>query len=256
MKITYLNEQNGLSAEFSTTTPMMFMEKFNGNSVGADAVTYRPADYDGQRFISANINPRTVQLTVNFGGKLDGRYSRAEALKRWEEIQRVFVPGIYGVLTLSDGENSRFIRCRTSALPNPSEILPFLFRAEIEFIADLPLWFDGEENAVQLTSGTTTINNPCGITAPFLVEVPAGTTAVLLNTTSGKVLKMLNNLSEAYTIDTSACTVTTGSGALVNNQLSVDSEFWGLVPGDNVIVASGISGAVLRWRRVYLGVGG
>lgn len=256
MRVLFENEQNGLWTDFSTETPLMFLEKINGNSCGCEAVTYKPLEFDGQRFISANLTARTVEVSVNFGGKENGRFSRKAALARWEEIQRVFVPGQYGKLTWTDGENSRFIRCRTSETPAISEILPFLFGAKFELVADLPLWFDTVENEMGFVSGQNIINNPCGLTVPFCLDIPAGAGVFILNNlTSGKLLKMLNT-GESYTIDTAACTVTTSGGELVNNRLSVDSEFFGLVPGDNTFMASGSGTFYIRWRKAYMGIGG
>ena len=88
---------------------------------------------------------------------------------------------------------------------------------------------------------------------PFLLDIPAGAGVFMLNNlTSGKVLKMLN-VSGAYTIDTANCTVTSG-GELVNNLLSVDSEFFGLVPGDNTFVSSGSGSFEMLWRKAYMGI--
>lgn len=257
MTITYTNETNGLSCAFSTATPLMFIEGFDGSSCGAEAVTYKPLEFNGQRFISSNLTARTIMLTVNVGGILNGRYSRKEALKRWDEILRVFVPTDYGTLTVTDGDSTRFIRCRTAESPAKTEILPFLFRSEIQFIADLPLWFDGEENVIDpLPHGSSTVNNPCGLEVPLIIEVPSSTTLFqLVNATSGKQLKMLNTTGIDYTIDTAACTVTAASGELINHMLSVDSEFFGFVPGDNSLVASGGGDVVIRWRKAYMGGG-
>lgn len=62
-KITFTNEVNGLSAAFSTDTPLMFPESFDGCSCGSEAITYRPLEYNGQR----RYNRQRSKFSSRFG---------------------------------------------------------------------------------------------------------------------------------------------------------------------------------------------
>jgi hypothetical protein len=255
-KITFENEINGLSCEFSTDTPLMFLESFDGCSCGSDAIVYKPIEYDGQRFISSNLTARTVQFTANFGGKSGGRYSREAALSRWQDVQKVFVPGQIGKLTWTDGENSRFIKCRTNETPMPTEMMPYLFRVGFSLTADSPLWFDTVENEVEFgTRGTVTIDNDCGIEVPFVLTAEGTDLFILLNKTTGGWLGFTQSPgSGTLIIDTAECTVKNDDGELINNRLGVKSEFFNIVPGLNEIGYTGASGVTIRWRKAYMGV--
>lgn len=254
-KVTYANEINGLSCTFSTDTPLMFPEDIDGCSCGCDAITYRPLNLNGQRFVSSTLTARTVVLTVNFGGISGGKYSRKEAFKRWEEIQRVFVPGNMGTLTWTNGTESRFIKCRTAETPKPSELLPYLFRAAFSLTADYPMWFDSVENVAQLSTGGVTIENPCGLEVPFIAEVSAASDVfVMVRMSDGAGIGLANRINEDFTIDTAACTVTTASGELVNNQLNVNSQFFGILPGTNRFNVAGHGVVTLKWRKAYMGI--
>ena len=259
-KITYTNSVNGLSCTFSNDAPLMYLESIDGCSCGAQDIIAKPLDYDGQRFISSSLNARTVQFTAQFGGILDGRYSRAEAMKRWQEIQRVFIPGQIGVLTWTDGTESRFIECRAAEMPNFSQILPFLFRVSFSMTADYPYWQDSVENIVNYSASTLSaiITNDCGIAVPFIVEAtPAADILVIYNRTTDKGIAFANTVSETIYIDTRECTVKTASGEYCNHLLTVDSEFFELVPGDNDIAWLGTpSAATLTWRKAYMAIGG
>lgn len=239
---------------------MMFLEAIDGNSCGAQAITAKPLDYDGQRFISSSLNARTVQLTVQFGGVAEGKYSHAEAMNRWQEIQKVFVPGDMGVLTWTNGKDSRFIECRAVETPNFSRLLPFLFRVSFSLVADYPYWQDSTENVVSYTVNTPSaiINNDCGISVPFIVEAtPDVDLLVLYNRTTAKGIAFANTVTETIYIDTRECTVKTASGVYCNHLLSVTSEFFQLVPGENDLGWIGApAGATLRWRRAYMAIGG
>lgn len=256
-KVTYTNAVNGLSCTFSSDDPMMLLESIDGCSCGCDAITYRPLNLDGQRFVSSTLTARTVVLNVNFGGKAGGKYSRKEAMKRWEEIQRVFVPGNMGTLTWTDGTESRFIKCRTSETPKPSELLrnKSLFCASFSLTADNPLWFDSVENIVPLDNVGVTIENPCGIEVPFIAEVSAGVDAfAMARLEDGAGIALANRINEDFTIDTAACTVTTASGELVNNQLSVNSSFFGILPGTNRFAVASFGTVTIKWRKAYMGI--
>lgn len=258
-KITYTNSVNGLSCTFSNDTPLMFLESIDGCSCGAQDIVAKPLDHDGQRFISSSLNARTVQFTAQFGGISDGRYDRTEAMKRWQEIQRVFIPGDRGVLTWTNGTDSRFIVCRTAEMPNPSQLLPFLFRVSFSLTADYPYWQDSVENIVSYstTMSSTIITNDCGIAVPFIVEATPGADIMLIyNRTIDKGIAFSTPLSETIYIDTRACTVTTSSGEYVNHLLTVDSEFFRLAPGDNDVAWLGVpTAATLKWRKAYMAIG-
>lgn len=254
-KITFENEINGLSCEFSTDTPLMFLESFDGCSCGSDAIVYKPIEYDGQRFISSNLTARTVQFTANFGGKSGGRYSRESALSRWQEIQKVFVPGQIGKLTWTDGENSRFIKCRTNETPMPTEMMPYLFRAGFSLTADSPIWFDTVENVVDFGSGgSVTIENNCGLAVPFILEAEGADIFALASVAANARLQFAMSAGGSLIIDTAECTVKNASGEYVNNLLTVNSEFFNIMPGANKINYAGADGVIIRWRKGYMGV--
>lgn len=253
-KVTYTNAVNGLFCTFSADNPIMHLESIDGCSCDSEAITYRPLSLNGQRFVSSTLTARTVVLNVNFGGKADGKYSRKEAMKHWEEIQRVFVPGNTGTLTWTNGTESRFIKCRTSETPKPSELLPYLFRASFSLTADDPLWYDSVENVVELTNGVT-IENPCGIEVPFIAEVSTSVSAFsMARIQDGAGIALANRINEPFTIDTAKCTVTTASGELVNNQLSVNSQFFGILPGTNRFAVASFGTVTLKWRKAYMGI--
>lgn len=235
----------------------MLLESVDGVSCGSSAIAYKPIDFDGQRLISTSLDTRNVPLVINFGGKKNNRWSRATAMERFNEIQRVFVPSQTGTLTWTDGTNSRFIKCRVDSISQPSQILPFLFQMKINFVADRPLWYDGTENIVELASGqnSVTIENDSGIAVPFLMEVGSATSVfAVASRAAGTGLALVKSISQDFVIDTDNCTVISASGYLVNNQLTVDSEFFKIMPGTNVLSFAGGGDVTIRWRKAYMGV--
>lgn len=272
-KITFENKVNGFSAVFSSDNPKSLLERFDGSSCGSEAITYRPLDYNGQKFVSSTLTARTIQFAVSFCGRKNGRYSRAAALEKWEELQRVFVPGQEGTLTWTDGINTRFIKCRADSVPLPTEVLPFLFRVEFSMVADNPLWFDSIEHVEDLTAQYSShkifVYNPCGIAVPFKMsfEMPAGKIFVM---TAGQVrddesvmplggilfTTSLNAGNTIFTIDTAECTVRNSDGELCNQLLNAQSTFFQLAPGEIKFNFGGDrpTECEIRWREAYLSV--
>lgn len=256
-KITFENEVNGLSVTFASDTPKMLLESFDGCSCGSEAITYRPLNYDGQRFVSSTLTARTIQFTVSVCGSQNGKHSREDALEKWSEISRVFTPGDIGTLTWTDGTKTRFIKCRAEALPMPTEVLPFLFRIEFSLVADNPLWFDSVEKVIPFTSNLE-IYNPCGIPVPFMLDVESDPSQVAFAIRSDTLKKILMvavfKTNESFTVDMANCTVTSASGELWNHLLAINSDFFYIAPGLNDIDMLFFRNATLRWREAYLSV--
>lgn len=254
---------NGLSAEFSSESSTMHLDlkQFDGASAGASAVVYSPVEFDGQKTISANLNARTIVLPVEFSAVADGKRSRAGAIAVWEQLLRVFVPLHEGWLVWSDGTNSRRIKCRTVETPKFTQVLPWLFSASFSLIADYPYWEDVSEQSLEVASSATavTVDNSCGLEVPFCIDV-AGSDNLpyIYNRTADKRISFAISPGSACVVDTKECTVTLADGTLANHLLTVDSEFFRLLPGKNQIqvlsVASGGSSATIRWRNLYMGV--
>ena len=142
-------------------------------------------------------------------------------------------------------------------MPKPTEILPYLFKAVFSMTADNPLWFDITENVDEVGGSeyTVTINNDCGIAVPMKIIAAASSEIfAVASVAAGAGLAFGNSIGEGFTIDTENCTVTSDSGELVNHLLSVESEFFYIMPGENVINFAGSSGVAIHWRRAYMGV--
>lgn len=265
-KITFANGVNGLSATFSTDTPARFLAEFDGSSAACTAITYKPADFDGERFISANMDAKTIAFTANWYGISGGKFSITAAKAFADELRRVFVPGQTGTLTWTDGAKTRDIDCRASEFPVIKNVFGCCFSAEFKLVADYPYW-QGETHSYAFEGvfpATRAVNltNSCGIAVPFaftsthphigLVLFADDTPGILLNE---------GDFSGSLMVDTRKCLVTLG-GERANQHLSPRSTFFKLPPGDfelrmlNVSGQSQINaGTTLAWRDHYLGVG-
>lgn len=259
-KITFENYSNGLSASFSRDSPRSFLAEFDGNSVGSTAITYKPAEFDGERFISANLNSRTVTFTAEWYGVRNGRYSIEESYRIWGRIQRVFVPGDMGRLTWTNGVETRFIECRTSELPNFTRVIGNKLSAEFKLVADYPYWQDVKESKFNFAGydwDKITVTNNSSVPVPFVFTCRAGE-LLLGNFTAGAALTLRHPpRNDPIEVDTRHCTVTSG-GVLCNQYLSADSVFFKLLPGENQLAVINVGAesndSVMTWHDHYPGV--
>lgn len=260
--ITFVNYQNGLSATFASDCPTAFLAAFDGNSVSSTDVTYKPAEFDGDRFISASLNARTVTFSAEWYGVRDGRLSMDVSYKQWEQFQRVFIPGNMGKLTWTNGRVSRFIECRTAELSNFSLVIGNKLSAQFKLTADYPYWQDVEERSFDFSGYILTdvvnVTNDCGIAVPFVFTCSGGMPVLINHTADATIhLNRPENTSNVVVIDTKQCTVTC-DGELCNQYLDAHSEFFKLLPGDNLMRIANLgstgNNCIMKWHDHYLGV--
>lgn len=260
-KITYQNYANGLTATFSNDNPRAFLAAFDGSSTACTAITYKPAEFDGERFISANLDARTITFTATWHGEHNGKLSAAGSYAVWDELQRVFVPGKMGKLTWTDGAKTRFIECRTAELPNFTSIVGNKLTAEFKLIADYPYWQDVNEHSLTVASTTDfnifKITNGCGIDVPFVFRCVSPICG--LGIVDAGAIYVDTSISGEIVIDTLKCTATI-NGENANQYLGADSEFFKLPPGESQAILANVSGnytsgsASITWHDHFIGV--
>ena len=263
-KITYENYANGLSVTFSNDNPRAFLAAFDGSSTPCTAIAYKPAEFDGQRFVSANLDARTIAFTAEWYGVSDGKFSIQKSYDFWEELQRIFVPGQMGKLTWTNGYKTRFIECRAAETPNFTRVCGCKLSAEFQLVADYPYW-QGNEHEITFSGIIPTykpiyVTNECGLPVPFIFTCTHPHIALVLVTEDLPNITLNDgNFSGAVMVDTRRCLVTLG-GEIANQYLSPKSTFFKLPPGENefriinVGESSITAGTKLTWRDHYLGV--
>lgn len=260
-KITYENYANGLKATFSSCDPLAFLAAFDGSSTACTAITYKPVEFDGERFISANLNAKTITFDATWHGVRGGKLSDAASLEKWEELQRIFVPGKMGKLTWTDGKKTRFIECRTAEFPNFTRVVGNKLSATFELTADYPYWQDVAVREIIVESNDDfnmfTFTNDCGVDVPFVITCRSP--IVGIGSSVGTVY-IDSQLTGEIEIDTLKCTATI-NGENANRYLGADSTFFKFPPGDTECILANISGGhtkasvKITWRDHYISVG-
>lgn len=275
-KITFHNDVNGLEAVFASDTPQRFLSAFDGNSLGAEFVQFKPLSRDGSRTLSHTLSARTITFTAVWYGVENGRRSRAKALEHWQHLQYTFAVGGVGTLTWTNGTDVRTIECYAVETPELRESMGGLFSAEFTLKADYPLWRGNVPHTKtftgRFTSDGLTLENPCPIAVPFTVVLDGNIVSVYCPAQEKRLdidVSRHGGYDHPVYIDTAKQRVygfsPNGSGELTEDDLtsclSPKSAFFDLMPGENLIILTmnavgGETDATVNfeWYDYYLGV--
>lgn len=267
-RITFHNNQNGLEYTFATDTPRALLAAFDGNSLGAEFVQFKPVGFDGSKTSSYTLNARTITFTADWYAVEGGKRSREKALAEWEKIQYVFAPGHTGVLTWTNGTETRTIECYSNETPALHEKARGLFTADFTLTADYPLWRGSVQHTATLSSTYTVyeIENTCPIAVPPLVKFVNGKnlSIVMQSPVNSQCtdLKLQSALTtEIYIDNAKRCAYSYNSAGVMNDythRLTPQSKFFSLYPGVNKVSFTSPLGSApvvtFIWFDHYMGV--
>lgn len=257
------------------------------SSLGATAETSRAPRQRGVTTWHTALDAPTINLTGSmwiFGDR--SHPARAEYDRQRKLFHQIFAPHRWGVLTYRREDGPVQIRCRPVATPTITEPVGTYSTIDITFTADSPYWESAEEyvEAVGITqkfwhfpwapyrqpmgayNRYARIQNPTGELIYPRVEVyTTGQHITLTNQTAGQHVTIEHAIGEDQRLVVDLMDVTAylytgdGEGEDVSHWMSLDSEPWGLTPGENVIVISNDAPedtpvTFLKYRIPYLGV--
>lgn len=264
-KITFHNNQNGLEYTFAADTPRALLVEFDGNSLGAEFVQFKPVGFDGSKTSSYTLNARTITFTADWYAVEGGKRSREKALAEWDKMQYVFAPGQTGILTWTNGVQTRTIECYANETPAIREKVRGLFSAEFTLTADHPLW-RGEEHSVVLNQTNTDfiVTNTCPIVVPPIFTVEAKQLVVRVNGnfialggSDTYLYKLLLDCEKRRAVGYySASSYEPAHEADYSRFVNPSYSYPVLNPGENIVRSEGGSASVtVTWHDRYLGVG-
>jgi len=278
-KIIYENDR-GERVEIAYSFPY-FLDTFTGaDGTDANITKTQSIGQDGTTINNLNLTDRPMQILGGIKG-----YSKEEMAKYRAKLLRVFNPKLKGTLLYEYGDVKKQIRCRVETAPRFSRknreyrMQEFL----INLIAPNPYWTDEFESGEEIvtwiggmtfplklptafaTKGPKIINirNDGDVETPIKVEFhgPA-TNPRIENKTTGEFIKVNQVLTPE---DILVITTEFGNkrveinGENVFNWIDLDSTFWGLEVGDNVIEYTSddeVEDATVKviYKNRYLGV--
>lgn len=290
MRTVTWETDDGQIVQLSADPPYLFKELTD--SLGATAETVKPPRYDGRKTYHTALDTRVFNIT----GSLVAYGSRSEsaqaAFDRHKSIlSQAFAPNRWGYLTYHSEAGNRRIYCRTIATPTFGGRVVNTCTLDIEFTTDSPYWESSNEFVsvvgVQLKmwrfpwvpnptvfgslQRQARIHNPTReLIYPTLEVTSTAQLVTVASLTAGKHISINRPISVGQkmvirTMDASASIWEQDEvGAYrevedVSHWLTLDSDPWGLLPGDNRVeitneIPQDTPGTYIRYRLPYLGV--
>ena len=268
--------ETGIVIEFlpDEEGPFIF-GKIEGNNMAASAQVVRPPMADGAITFNISNDPRMSVFTGYVQGIGNhSKYAEAALDEAVNTMCTAFNPKRFGTLVYHTYAGNYAIRCRAIALPTVERIQETtIARFSVDLQADTPYWHEAEDKIIPLglqrpvarfplflRFGTGSplgliynalnASNPTPEPIAPIIEVFSAVELVhVQNTTTGKSLQINRPVAEGQKmrIDISDFRAElyelNGTGEYeflqdVTNWLTIDSDWWRLEPGENVIVVN------------------
>ncbi|MDL2273975.1 phage tail family protein [Oscillospiraceae bacterium OttesenSCG-928-G22] len=275
--------ENGFTARFHPNTP--FLLHGITDTLGAEAQIVKAPGQDGATTYAVSLGQPVINLVGSLrasGATFDEKRKHFDRLQ--DELSRAFLPNRFGLLIDERPGGYRQIRCRPIAKPSFGARIGNMCSVDIEFLADMPHWTTVDETLLTLGMEVG------GFRFPLRLPTRMGTytkTGILKNGTGENIWPVIEIFSASEYV--SVKNLTTGKKTEINrpiaahqkmvidtyntravvwqmdeqgdwaevedvsNWLTLDSEYWPLVPGRNEVqVSNEVMGqdvvTVIRYR--------
>ena len=264
------------------------------DSLGASAEVVRAPRQDGVTTYYTALDNHTVNLTghlVAYGSRTLPAQTVLD--RRRAALCSAFAPHRFGTLIYHTEDGNRQIRCRPIAAPTFGRRVQNTCTVDIEFVSDSPYWESAELYTLLVGSATkrwtfpmalpprgfvfgsflpkADIHNPTAeLIYPTLEVTSTAQRVTVSNETTGKAVRISRAIAEGQKMvihmqDASALLFERDDAAQwvesedVSHWLTLDSDPWGLVPGDNTVAITGGTAqdtpvTYIQYRVPYLGV--
>ncbi|OAT74564.1 phage tail family protein [Parageobacillus thermoglucosidasius] len=284
-RIIYTNAR-GQSVELKSSAPFLLQSVDGLGDVDADIQTQKAPFQDGSTFIESVLQERSISLEIAIIA------DKSTILKQRQFLASVFNPKLGpGTLRYENGETVREIEAVPDGVPvfpsGRENRGPFFQKAMVNLLCPEPFWLDEFHTSEKMSYilgglsfplrlGTSfaqrgfkkILHNQGDVATPVTIEFygPA-TNPVVWNRTTGEFIRVSRTLAETdklvITTDFGKKSVTIenadGSKTNVFNWIDLESTFWQLVPGENLIEYGSDSDAtksrvIVSYRNRYLSV--
>lgn len=168
-------------------------------------------------------------------------------------IESIFSPKLSGTLTVITKNDVYKIECRPQNVPTfKRDEVKFVYRFDVDFVADFPYWQKGAEISLSLSAGETFVysNNP--IDLPMKIVFPAGS-ATLFNV-NGRGFNLRKH-TMPLTVNTQNFKVTNAAGQNKNQYIDataqLDEVYFHF--GENKIICSPFNNVQIFYYNLSLG---
>lgn len=284
-RIIFTNAR-GQSVELKSSAPFLLQSVDGLGDVDADIQTQKAPFQDGSTFIESVLQERSISLEIAIIA------DKSTILKQRQFLASVFNPKLGpGTLRYENGETVREIEAVPDGVPvfpsGRENRGPFFQKAMVNLLCPEPFWLDEFHTSEKMSYilgglsfplrlGTSfaqrgfkkILRNQGDVATPVTIEFygPA-TNPVVWNRTTGEFVRVNRSLGEqdkliiTTNFGNKSVLIENNDGTTTNvfNWIDLESSFWQLVPGENIIEFGSDSDAtksrvIVSYKNRYLSV--
>lgn len=245
-KVIYRNE---LGQEIIFDCKLFFCEYIDTLGTPCIANTEQLASVHGQKLISRKLGAKTIPCKFAFKDIYNNDTKR-------DLLAKIFSPMLSGVLTVYNQWDFYSIDVRPAEMPVIQPESPRVFKWEVDFIADYPLWRRGIQKQQTLTSAYTVIRSPCTVNLPL--EITFYQSAPFKNNTTNQGFTVNNFSTDFIKVNTLDFSIYNSNGIKASNAVDANDDIGDvyLAPGNNTIFSptNSETPTVIRYWELFEGV--
>lgn len=238
--------ENSLGQRISFDNKKLFIESIDMTGTTGIHAVENLAFSDGQSSVYHQLSAKTIPCSFALKNINLDEYTKLY-------LESIFNPKLSGTLTVITKNDVYKIECRPQNMPTfKRDEVKFVYRFDVDFVADFPYWQKGAEISLSLSAGETFVysNNP--IDLPMKIMFPAGP-ATLFNV-NGKGFNLRSH-NMPLIVNTQNFKVTNSSGQNCNQYIDATAQLDEVYfkYGQNKIICSPFSGVQIFYYNISLG---
>ena len=207
--------ENSLGQRLFFDNKKLFIESIDMMGTSGIHAAESLASADGQTSVYHQLGAKTIPCSFALKNINLDDYTKLS-------IESIFSPKLSGTLTVITKNDVYKIECRPQNMPTfKRDEVKFVYRFDVDFVADFPYWQKGAEISLSLSAGETFVysNNP--IDLPMKIVFPAGP-ATLFNV-NGKGFTLKPH-TMPLTVDTQTFKITDNQGTNQNRYIDATAQ--------------------------------
>lgn len=201
---------------------------------------------DGQVTVSHQLGAKTIPCSFAFWNFQNDIYTK-------NLLENIFIPKDNGTLTVITKDNTYSIDCYPQNVPVfKRDEVKFVYRFDVDFVADFPYWQKGAEIPLTLSNAETLVYSNNNIDLPMRIVFPSGPATLFNVNGKGFILK---KHTMPLTVDTQTFTVKDTQGKnqtqYIDATAELDEIFFHF--GENKIICSPFTDVKILYYQLSCG---
>ena len=238
--------ENSLHQRVIFNQKYLFCESIDMTGLSGIHSVQNLAFSDGQVTVSHQLGAKTIPCSFAFKNTKNDGYTK-------NLLENIFIPKDNGTLTVITKDNTYSIDCYPQNVPVfKRDEVKFVYRFDVDFVADFPYWQKGAEIPLTLSNAETLVYSNNNIDLPMRIVFPSGPATLFNVNGKGFILK---KHTMPLTVDTQTFTVKDSQGKNQNQYIDATAELDEIFFhfGENKIICSPFTDVKILYYQLSCG---